>query len=221
MRYNYAAARLDPRRLRLRMVRDQLERRGISDPLVLQAMATVPRHEFLPTTMSSHAYEDRSIPIGYGQTISQPFTVAKMLQLLEIRQGMRVLEIGMGSGYQTAVLAAMGCTVYAIERLPELYNLAKQRFSNMAIRGIHPHLGDGTRGLPMAAPFERIIVAAGGPEIPKPLVEQLEDNGLMLIPAGPRPREQALYRLRRIRHEIFAENLGGADFVNLVGEHGW
>lgn len=211
----------DPYRLRKKMVLDQLERRGITNPLVLLAMEKVPRHKFLPAAMMAHAYEDRSIPIGYGQTISQPFTVAKMLQWLEPEPGMRILEIGMGSGYQAAVLAEMGCTVYGIERLPQLYQTTRRRLSELGFRRVHPHLGDGTNGLAVAAPFERIIVAAGGPEVPPPLLEQLEEDGILLIPVGARPREQQLYRLKRKGSKFFAENLGQADFVNLVGEHGW
>lgn len=212
---------LDPRRLRMKMVAEQLEARGITDRLVLKAMASVPRHKFMPPEMMPHAYDDRSVPIGFGQTISQPYTVARMLQWLEAAPGMRVLEVGLGSGYQAAVLAAMGCAVYGVERLAQLYHIVRRRISELGLRNIFPHLGDGTRGLDFAAPFERIIVAAGGPEVPPPLLEQLEENGIMLIPVGPRPREQELYRFRRRGGKFYAENLGKADFVNLVGDHGW
>lgn len=211
----------DPVRLRMKMVHEQLETRGITDPLVLKAMAKVPRHMFLPAAMMNHAYEDCSIPIGFGQTMSQPYTVARMLQWLELEPGMRVLEIGLGSGYQAAVLAEIGCAVYGMERLPQLYQITKSRIARMGLRRVYAHLGDGTKGLTVAAPFERIIVAAGGPEIPPPLLEQLEENGVMLIPVGPKPREQNLYRIRHKKEKFFAENLGRTDFVNLVGNHGW
>ena len=221
MIYKKSKLQIDPKRSRLRMVREQLARRGIVDELVLNAMATVPRHLFVPNGLFSHAYDDRSLPIGYGQTISQPFTVAKMLQNLELKPGLRVLEIGMGSGYQAAVIAAMGCTVFTMERLPELYQITKKRMAGMNYHNLHMHLGDGTRGFPQAAPYDRIIVAAGGPGIPKPLVEQLENHGILIIPVGPRPRTQVLYKLIREDNKIYSENLGKADFVNLVGDHGW
>lgn len=211
----------DPVVLRRKMVREQLESRGIVSQHVLRAMGKVPRHKFLPAAMIGHAYEDRPIPIGFGQTMSQPFTVARMLQLLEASPGMRVLEIGMGSGYQAAVLAEMGCVVYAIEIVPQLYQLTKSRLAGMGLRNIHPHLGDGTLGFSMAAPFDRIIVAAGGPEIPPPLLEQLEEGGVMLIPVGPNHKAQNLFRVRARDGQFYAENLGNAEFVDLRGEHGW
>lgn len=211
----------DPVVLRKKMVRDQLESRGITNQRVLQAMGKVPRHKFLPAAMIGHAYEDRPIPIGFGQTMSQPYTVARMLQLLEAGPGMRVLEIGLGSGYQAAVLAEMGCVVYGVEIVPQLYQLTKTRLAKMGLRNIHPHLGDGTLGFAMAAPFDRIIVAAGGPEIPPPLLGQLEDNGVMLIPAGSNHKAQNLYKVRARDGQYYAENMGPAEFVDLRGEHGW
>ncbi len=214
-------ASIDPKRLRSRMVREQLEARGISDARVLDAMWRVPRHMFVPEGLAPHAYDDSSLPIGYGQTISQPYTVARMSELLKIEPGMRVLEIGAGSGYQAAVLAAMGCTVYAIERLRELFIATTAKLRKMGLRTIHLKCGDGTLGLAHAAPFHRIIVSAGGPEIPPPLVEQLRDDGILLIPVGARQREQRLVRLRRIHGRIVQEDLGPAVFVDLVGNHGW
>ena len=178
---------IDPRRLRLRMVRE-LAARGITDGRVLDAMSRVPRHLFVPEGLRSRAYEDCPLPIGYGQTISQPSTVALMSQMLETSPGMRVLEVGTGSGYQAAVLAAMGCTVYTVERLKELYQSARALLQQLDLRAIHMQRSDGTLGMPAAAPFDRIIVTAGGPQIPRPLLEQLAVDGIMLIPVGARPR---------------------------------
>ncbi len=150
------------------MVREQLQARGISDPAVLQAMSIVPRHLFVQEALRVQAYEDTPLPIGYGQTISQPYIVALMSQLLEVEQGMRVLEIGTGSGYQAAVLASMGCTVFTVERMRELYQNTAVLLQQLGLRGIYMQRRDGTLGMPEAAPFDRIIVTAGGPEIPNP-----------------------------------------------------
>lgn len=212
---------VDPRRLRLRMVREQLQGRGITDPGVLDAMSRVPRHLFVPEAFAAHAYNDSPLPIGQGQTISQPYMVARMTQFLEARQGMRVLEIGVGSGYQAAVLAAMGCIVFGMERVKEIYQATSARLRRMGLGAIHIQRGDGTLGLPQAAPFDRIIVSAGGPKIPDPLISQLAVNGVMLIPVGGKPRAQRLLRLRKRLGSITTEDLGAAVFVDLVGHHGW
>ena len=211
---------LDPRRSRQRMVRE-LRRSGITDEAVLQAMADVPRHLFVEEALRAQAYEDIRLPIGYGQTISQPSTVALMTQCLEARPGMRVLEIGTGSGYQAAVLAVMGCRVYSIERIAGLYRATRNLLRQLSLRAIHMVQGDGTLGLPAAAPFERIIVTAGGPEIPQPLVRQLADGGILLIPVGDKPRTQRLLRVERRAGRVLTDNLGPAHFVDLVGSHGW
>lgn len=211
---------LDPRRSRQRMVRE-LRRSGITDEAVLQAMADVPRHLFVEEALRAQAYEDIRLPIGYGQTISQPSTVALMTQCLEARPGMRVLEIGTGSGYQAAVLAVMGCRVYSIERIAGLYRATRNLLRQLSLRAIHMVQGDGTLGLPAAAPFERIIVTAGGPEIPRPLVRQLADGGILLIPVGDKPRTQRLLRVERRAGRVLTDNLGPAHFVDLVGSHGW
>ena len=211
---------IDPRRLRLRMVRE-LAARGITDGRVLDAMSRVPRHLFVPEGLRSRAYEDCPLPIGYGQTISQPSTVALMSQMLETSPGMRVLEVGTGSGYQAAVLAAMGCTVYTVERLKELYQSARALLQQLDLRAIHMQRSDGTLGLPAASPFDRIIVTAGGPQIPRPLLEQLAVDGIMLIPVGARPRTQRLMRIMRRQGRLCSEDLGPAVFVDLVGDPGW
>lgn len=211
---------LDPRRSRQRMVQE-LKRSGITDAAVLQAMAVVPRHLFVEEALRVQAYEDIRLPIGYGQTISQPSTVALMTQRLEAQPGMRVLEIGTGSGYQAAVLAVMGCRVYTIERIAELYHATRNLLQQLSLRAIYMVRGDGTLGLPAAAPFERIIVTAGGPEIPQPLLQQLAEGGILLIPVGDKPRTQRLLRVQRRAGRFLTENLGPANFVDLVGSHGW
>lgn len=211
---------LDSVRLRRKMI-TQIQAKGITNPKILKAMEIVPRHMFVPNAWKIHAYNDTALPIGNGQTISQPSMVAKMLDLLQIEQGMTILEIGMGSGYQTALLATLGCRVYAIERLRDLYVQANNRFRKLNLRGIHIHCTDGTLGLPEAAPFDRIIVAAGGPSIPEPLIVQLSTRGIMLIPVGPKQRMQRLIRVINYYGKITYEDMGPAMFVNLVGDHGW
>lgn len=212
---------VDPRRLRLRMIHEQIEARGITDPAILEAMATVPRHLFVPEAFKSHAYDDSPIPIGFGQTISQPFVVASMTRHLCVEPGMRVLEIGAGSGYQAAILATMGSPVIGIERLPQLYIRTKSLLQKLGYRSIHLHKGDGTMGFPVSAPFDRILVSAGGPQIPPPLLAQLSEKGILLIPVGDRPKNQRLLRVRKINGAISREDLGPANFVNLIGNHGW
>lgn len=212
---------VDPRRLRERMVQEQLVRRGIQDPAVLEAMRIVPRHLFVQEALRAQAYEDTPLPIGYGQTISQPYIVARMSELLETRPGMRVLEIGTGSGYQAMVLAAMGCTVFTVERIRELYTATSALLRHLKPRGIHTKRDDGTLGMPEAAPFDRIIVTAGGPEVPLPLVEQLEDPGILVIPVGGVRRAQRLLRVCKEGGTVTTEDMGGVVFVDLVGNHGW
>lgn len=224
--FSYSSSRarpqaVDPARLRRRMVREQIQQRGIDDPLLLEAMSSVPRHLFVPEAFRTHAYADTPLPIGHGQTISQPYMVARMTQALEARPGMRVLEIGSGSGYQAAVLAAMGCSVFGIERISEILNSARSRLQRLAYRKIHLHRGDGTLGFAAAAPYDRILVSAGGPKIPPPLLSQLEDGGVLVIPVGAAPRTQRLIRARKNRGALTQEDLGSAAFVSLIGDHGW
>lgn len=195
--------------------------KGVRDAAVLAAMRAVPRHLFVQEALRAQAYEDRSLPIGHGQTISQPYIVALMTQALEVGPGMRVLEIGTGSGYQAAVLAAMGCKVYTVERIRELHQAAAALLSQMGLRHIHMKREDGTLGMPEAAPFDRIIVTAGGPEVPEPLVRQLDDPGILVIPVGKRRREQRLLRVRAQGGAVTAEQLEKVVFVDLIGDHGW
>ncbi len=213
---------VDPRILRASMVRNLQENAGITDTQVLAAMNAVPRHDFVQEAFRMQAYEDRPLPIGYGQTISQPSTVALMTQLLRVEKGMRVLEIGTGSGYQAAVLAYLGCRVYTVERIPELFAATRVLLTqHMKIKNIYMKKDDGTLGLPEAAPYDRILVTAGGPEIPKPLVRQLDEGGIMLIPVGEQKRAQRLMQVRRENGSVLVKDMGSAVFVDLVGSHGW
>ena len=161
-----------------------LRAKGITDPRVLDAIARVPRHRFVDPSLERLAYEDRPLPIGNEQTISQPFTVAFMTQLLDVHPGMKVLEVGTGSGYQTAVLLELGARVYSVERIKELAREAKERLENLGYFPERIVYGDGYAGLPVFAPFDRIIVTAGAPYVPPALTEQLAPGGLMVIPVG-------------------------------------
>ncbi len=206
---------------RNRMVREQLAPRGITDKAVLAAMGKTPRHLFVEEALRGKSYEDYPLPIGYGQTISQPYVVAAMSQLLEASPGMRVLEIGTGSGYQAAVLSDMGLEVYSVERLRELFFRTSDLLMRLKYRNIRLKLADGTEGWPEAGPFDRIIVTAGGPSVPAPLVEQLADPGMMVIPVGADRRTQHLVLVRREHGKIRQEQRERVAFVDLVGSHGW
>lgn len=206
---------------RKKMVVEQLEQRGISDALVLQAMRNVPRHLYVDEALQAQAYSDHALPIGYGQTITKPFIVALMSQLLRAKQGMKVLEIGTGSGYQASVLAEMGLHVYSVERIEELHLRSKELLTLLQYDTIHMKLDDGTLGWQEYAPFDRIIVSAGGPEIPLPLIEQLSPTGVMLIPVGASKKEQELVRIRKENGRLLQKNCGPVSFVDLVGNHGW
>ena len=212
---------VDPVRLRERMVREQIQARGVTDRRVLDAMSKLPRHLFVEEALAYKAYSDGPLPIGEGQTISQPYIVALMSELLQIEPGMKVLEIGTGSGYQAAVLAEMGAEVYTVERIKKLFHSARKRFMDMRMFSVKLKLDDGTMGWPDEAPFDRIIVTAGGPEIPLPLVEQLADSGRMLIPVGESRRNQTLVLVEKRDGEIVQTNKGAVAFVDLVGSYGW
>lgn len=212
---------VDPVRSRERMVREQIEARGVSDQAVLNAMRKLPRHMFVEEALAYKAYSDSPLPIGEGQTISQPYIVALMSEKLNVEPGMKVLEIGTGSGYQAAVLAEMGADVYSVERIKKLFHTARKRFMDMRMFGVKLKFDDGTMGWPEEAPFDRIIVTAGGPEIPIPLVDQLADGGIMLIPVGSSKRTQELMMVEKKGEEIETTNHGAVAFVDLVGSHGW
>jgi protein-L-isoaspartate(D-aspartate) O-methyltransferase len=202
------------------MVQSQLVPRGITDPEVLHAMATVPRHSFIPAELWGKAYDDCALPIGEGQTISQPFIVASMAQALELTGTERVLEIGTGSGYAAAVLSLLAGEIYTVERIPELAIASERRLRELGYRNIHVFVDDGTAGLPAYAPFDAIVVPAAAPWVPQPLRDQLAEGGRLVIPVGGRDA-QVLIRLRRQNHTIQTERLGEVRFVPLLGTHAW
>lgn len=212
---------LDLRRNRERMLREQIEARGITDSAVLRAMRTVKRHLFVDEALQAQAYEDHPTPIGFKQTISQPYIVALMSQLLEVEPGMRVLEIGTGSGYQAAVLAEMGAEVYTVERIRELHVAARKRMMEQRYFNVRLKLDDGTLGWVEEGPFDRVIVTAGGPCLPQPLVDQLSDPGKLIIPVGATRRNQNLLVVRKDGGRVTQEDMGSVVFVDLIGSHGW
>ena len=207
---------------RREMVDRQIVSRGVSDSLVLSAMREVPREQFVPSEMREYAYDDSPLPIEEGQTISQPYIVALMAESLGLGREDRVLEIGAGSGYAAAVLSRIAREVFAIERLPQLADLAQQRARDLGYENIRVHCGDGTLGWSEHAPYDAIIVAAGGPEIPRSLLEQLEIGGRLVIPVGEDLRTQELLRLERTEeHKFKRTKLGKVQFVPLIGSEGW
>lgn len=197
------------------MVEVQLRERGIRDERVLQAMAKVPRHVFVPEGYRHEAYQDSPLPIGYGQTISQPYMVALMTELLELQGHERVLEVGTGSGYQAAILAELAEEVYSIELLPELSQRAQRTLAALGYRNVFLKVGDGYEGWPEHAPYEAIIVTCAPPEIPPPLLEQLAEGGRMVIPIGE-TYPQDLYLLRKRRGSIEQRSIIPCLFVPLV-----
>jgi len=201
------------------MVVHQIIGRGVSDPAVLAAMRTVPRHLFVPFELINQAYNDNPLPIGLGQTISQPYIVALMTESLGLQPGMRVLEIGTGSGYQAAVLGDMGMEVYTIEILPELAESASKRLADLGYTKIHTLTADGYFGWEEYAPFDRIIVTAAPDHLPQPLAMQLVEGGRLVIPIGPVGAFQTLWLFEKVKGELKATNLGGVSFVPLTGEH--
>ena len=206
---------------RLRMVERLRDHYKIADERVLAAMELLPRHQFVPEAIKSQAYNDNALPISAGQTISQPFIVARMTELLELKGDEKVLEIGAGSGYQTAVLASLARKVFAIERLPDLALEAEQRLRTIGIRNVVIKVADGTAGWDTYRPFDSILVAAGGPEIPEPLIEQLKIGGRLVVPVGEDQRRQNLIRVTRTEKRFKTEDFGPCAFVPLIGEHGW
>ena len=204
---------------RLDMVDFAIQGAGISDPDVLRAMQAVPRHEFVPQDYLDQAYDNHPLPIGYGQTISQPYIVAWMTELLELKPGEKVLEIGTGSGYQAAVLAELKYgDVYSIEIVPELAESAAQRLKKLGYSGVNVRQGDGYYGWPEAAPFDAIIVTAAPDHLPAPLAAQLTENGCLVIPIGPPGAYQSLWKFKNENGELIAFNMGGVSFVPFTGE---
>ena len=211
---------MDFEEMRRHMVATQIASRAIKDERVLEAMRTVPRHRFVPQDEMSSAYQDTPLSIGQGQTISQPYMVALMTECLELEGEEKVLEIGTGSGYQTAVLAEIVREVYSIERRPSLSEQAAKRLAEAGYEHCNLKVGDGTQGWPEAAPFDGIIVTAGAPEVPEALRDQLADGGRLVIPVGSE-FHQTLYTIRRGGARFVEETVTGCVFVPLVGEYGW
>jgi protein-L-isoaspartate(D-aspartate) O-methyltransferase len=219
--YGYTFAMLDRRfaKPRQRLV-EQLKEKGIEDPLVLKAIGTLPRHTLIDTALHHRAYEDSALPIGLGQTISQPFTVAKQTELLGIQPGDKILEIGTGSGYQCMVLCELKAEVYSVERHNELYHKAKDALRAL---GYRPQLkcGDGTLGWSTYAPYHGIVVTAGAPVVPDDLIRQLHIGGRLIIPVGSNT-EQSMLRITRVSEEEYGqEEYEGFKFVPLIGQKGW
>jgi len=206
--------------LRARMVDEQIAAKGIRDGRVLEAFRRVPRHLFVPEDIRDLAYEDRPHSIGRGQTISQPYMVACMSEALELGGGEKVLEIGTGSGYQTSILLELGARVFSVERIPELSEFARANLERVGCPGACLRVGDGTLGWPEEAPFDRVIVTAGAPSLPLPLLDQLREGGAMVIPVGDEA-EQQLYLVRRENGEIRKTRICACIFVKLLGEEGW
>ncbi len=205
---------------RERMVASQIEGRGITDPRVLEAFKKVPRHLFVDEALWDQAYSDYPLPIKHGQTISQPFIVALMTQALGLRGNEKVLEIGTGSGYQTAILAELAGKVYSVERIPDLLPTARRVLDRLGYTNVVLKLDDGTWGWSDEAPFDAILVTAGSPTVPKPLLEQLADPGVLVIPVGDE-YSQVLLKVTKSGNKLREEQLGGVRFVKLVGDHGW
>jgi len=193
----------------------------ILDENVLRVMTELPRHAFVPAAIRSQAYNDNALPISGGQTISQPYIVARMTELLELTGKEKVLEIGAGSGYQTAVLASLARKVFAIERLPNLAAEAEQRLRQLGIRNVTIKAGDGTSGWDVYMPYDAMLVAAGGPSVPEPLVQQLKVGGRLVIPIGENQQKQHLIRVTRTEGGFTQEDFGPCAFVPLIGQHGW
>jgi protein-L-isoaspartate(D-aspartate) O-methyltransferase len=206
--------------LRRAMVDEQLRKRGIHSPRLLEVLARIPRHLFVPPDLAAHAYEDRALGIGGSQTISQPYMVAAMTEFLELTGVERVLEVGAGSGYQAAVLAELAREVVTVEKNESLAQSARERLASLGYRNIEVKLGDGTLGWPEAAPFDAILVAAAAPAVPPPLGEQLAENGRIIIPVGS-AEKQILTRIRNSAGEILQEKLFVCQFVPLRGRYGW
>ena len=208
------------KRQREKMVNTQIEGRGIHDYRVLEAMRKVPRHLFVSEALQDQAYGDFPLPIGEGQTISQPYIVAEMTQALELTKDDRVLEIGTGSGYQTAILAELAFRVYTIERVRELFIRARKLLDKLGYHNVIAKCSDGTLGWPDESPFDAIIVTAGAPEVQEKLVQQLIIGGRTVIPVGDR-FSQTLLKIRRDKDGVHTNDLGGYRFVKLIGEYGW
>ncbi|HZD43396.1 MAG TPA: protein-L-isoaspartate(D-aspartate) O-methyltransferase [Methanomicrobiales archaeon] len=205
---------------REKMVKSQIKARGVEDPAVLEAFCTVPRHLFVPPPYSEAAYQDHPLPIGEGQTISQPYIVALMTELLELSPADRVLEIGSGSGYQAAILAHIVKRVITIERIAKVASMARENLEKAGIHNVEVIVGDGTLGYPPEQPYDGIIITAATPEIPEPLLEQLAEGGRLVSPVGGR-EYQELLKVVKMEGKLHFTSYGGVVFVPLIGEYGW
>lgn len=202
------------------MLSQQLAPNGIADKGVLAAMRKVPRHLFVDEALWDQAYSDFPLPIGYAQTISQPYIVALMTQELGLKGGEKVLEIGTGSGYQAAVLGELARSVFSVERMPALLIRARKTLDRLGYSNVYLKLDDGTWGWRDEAPFDAIIVTAGSPSVPQPLIDQLKDPGVLIIPVGDE-YSQALVKITKSNGELEQKNITGVRFVKLIGEYGW
>lgn len=205
---------------RERMVKEQLEKKGIRDPRVLEAFRSVPRHRFVNPKDAESAYEDRPLALAEGQTISQPYMAALMTEKLDVAPGQRALEVGTGSGYQAAILASLGARVSTVERLPTLAAEAQKRLEQAGFTGIRFRVGDGTLGWREESPFDRIVVTAGAPDVPIALLSQLGEGGILIVPIGDE-RKQELMRFRRGEGRVTRDRLCTCSFVKLIGAEGW
>ena len=206
---------------RERMIALLREHYKIRDAAVLRAMSEVPRHLFVPDALKSQAYKDNALPIASKQTISQPFIVARMTELLELNSQSKVLEIGAGSGYQTAILSRIAGQIYAVERVSILVREAQEKFQRFNIKNVTLACADGSLGWQAHAPFDAILVAAGSPTIPQPLLNQLKIGGRLVLPVGADQKTQKLIRVTRAERNFTTEDFGACAFVPLIGEHGW
>jgi len=211
---------MSPDEERVRMVDVQLQARGMTDTRVLAAFRKVPRHLFVPVEYRQEAYADHPLPIGGGQTISQPYIVALMVSQLRLNGHERVLEIGSGSGYQTAILAELALEVFSVERLPELVVGVNERLSALGYHNVHTVPANGSVGWPEHAPYDAILVSAAAPDVPEPLIEQLGAGGRMVLPVGSR-HAQMLVKVEKHHGKLIRSELAGCVFVPLVGEFGW
>jgi len=205
---------------RAEMIEKQLRRRGVDDSGVLAAMAAVKRDEFVPKEFRQRAYEDAPLPIGEGQTISQPYIVAAMTAALHLKGTERVLEIGTGCGYQAAIFSSLAKIVFTIESRSELASSATARLDRLGFENVHVHCGDGTLGLPELAPFDAILVAAAAPSVPEPLRAQLAEGGRLILPVGDAENQELLY-IERHGNSLETRTLEACRFVPLIGYHGW
>ncbi len=202
------------------MVEEQLKARGLTEKRLLVAFQKVPRHLFVPPELQREAYADHPLPIGVGQTISQPYIVALMTSCLRLQGHERVLEIGAGSGYQTAILAELALEVFSVERLPELLVVVRERLDGLGYLNVHLSAGNGSLGWPEHAPYDAILVSAAAPEIPQPLLDQLVDRGRMVLPIGPQ-EAQMLIEVEKRRGTAQQKEIASCVFVPLLGQYGW